>query len=604
MNLDNYEEMFKYNIYEAIKIKGVKKNDLTLTELMKLSRLDPANTPNNPLLCDYDYVYKHAEEILLNNKIDYQQKQGVEQYYTLFRVLIDKYSLEEDYNKYLLDKSWPIKIKWSMFASELISFMTYSFDDRLIELLKRKEVMDYFKRYRFIYEHEKIEGFSHEGLEVFLNDFDFYSYYIDKPDRILKLINRHPKITIPDCILLDNEFIRKVSRTMKIENFYSDIETLGRDVGVNFYLDEHKKFCDYQVNNMKDGIIPYLFSEYDNEKEIVGVCDVCDNVSPYINQVAFRILEKYGEELPKKFFYQELTKYFVMGMLMSRNFEASPYNLLVDIETMVEFAKDNNHELEGKEIYDFLINFEDKSLDEIVRMYEDIKEVPIKDMLYDDWWKVKKTFIDEVNQRCFKASKGFKESLIDGFKCYDITDMDDVILVHNTGVMIDNSNGIDEMIEQVKTGHKHMISLSLQDKKHTNFYNKYCKDTIKFAYGELDANRVGIIYHDDAYSFLEPERVEFGNISYKRTFYTVDSLLEKTRNFNEIVYVIMNKPYMPIGVICEGSISDVEKDVAERLGVPILYREKREKEVNDFRIERREKTKTYSRVPSINFFVD
>jgi len=56
-------------------------------------------------------------------------------------------------------------------------------------------------------------------------------------------------------------------------------------------------------------------------------------------QVVERIFKIRGVDfLPKKNVYVELSKYMIVGMYMSRNFQTDPYNLLIDIETLYEFA--------------------------------------------------------------------------------------------------------------------------------------------------------------------------------------------------------------------------------------------------------------------------
>ena len=62
---------------------------------------------------------------------------------------------------------------------------------------------------------------------------------------------------------------------------------------------------------------------------------------------------------------------------------------------------------------------------------------------------------------------------------------------------------LEKQMDAIKNGEMSTISLSLQDKKHNEFYIKdgnENKTTIKFAYGPLKKERVGIIRHEDAYS--------------------------------------------------------------------------------------------------------
>ena len=91
-----YEEVVAVDIYRAIKMKCEEKDK-------EVDIFSIAKVPNNPILADYDWVFEHAEQLFCHCRINYQQYQGVEQYLTLFKVLINKYSLEQDYCEYNQD---------------------------------------------------------------------------------------------------------------------------------------------------------------------------------------------------------------------------------------------------------------------------------------------------------------------------------------------------------------------------------------------------------------------------------------------------------------------------------------------------------------------
>lgn len=78
-------------------------------------------------------------------------------------------------------------------------------------------------------------------------------------------------------------------------------------------------------------------------------------------------------------------------MFISRNYETDPYNVLIDIETLDEFANQNNRYLRGYNIYDFLVNYESKSVFKIIEFYLKNKDLLLREMLYYDWlgylWK-------------------------------------------------------------------------------------------------------------------------------------------------------------------------------------------------------------------------
>lgn len=601
--MNEYEDVVQYDIYGAIKIKGELKQDFsTFEEIFQARRNEPTKIPNNPLLTDYNWVYEHAEELFCRNIFDYQQNQGVEEYFTLFKALINKYPLEEDYIKYINGNFSGIELKWGLFAVKLIEFISYSFDDRLLQLLNKEEVKNYFLKYSGLYTADKIMSFDHIGIEYFLQNNYYSSYYTKDYKNLIRLIHKHPKITVPDKLMLDKKVIEVMCRTHHIEDFYFELNFIREQVSDLSYLEEHRKYCDEQVENIESGILPCYKEKYKKSKERITLDDL-DSFNSMEKQVVERIFKISGVDfLPKKNVYEELSKYMIVGMYMSRNFQTDPYNLLIDIETLYEFAVKNDIELQGQYIYEFLTHFESKQTKEIIDIYNYSKTLPLMEILYDDWNNVKIKFVNELNLKMFNPSNVKTKYTIGGIKCFDILEIEEPILVHNTAISIDNSEKIKEMIDRITTGSKYRLCLSVQDKNHYDFYEEELtknKKTIKLAYGPMVPDRVGTICHEDAYS-IGAEDVEVDNYEYTRKLYTLKSLMESTKNYNEIVYIIDHKPFLPIGVICEDDITTEELQVAQALNIPVLYRKK--KQVLDKTINQENSGKQYSYVAEKNLF--
>lgn len=601
--MNEYENTLRYDIYSAIKIKGEQKQEFsTVEELLHAYDNDPAKISNNPLLTNYEWVYEHAEELFCRNIFDYQQKQGVEEYFTLFKALISKYSLEEDYLKYINGEFNGIDLKWGFFAIKLIEFISCAFDDRLVQLLNKEEVKNYFLRYPGVYTQDKIEIFDCIGIEKFLKYNYYFSYYTENYENLINLIRKHPKITVPTNLMLDRKVIEGMCRTHHIEDFHFNLNFIREQVCDLSYLEEHRKYCDEQVENIENDILPCYQEKYKDSKEMIALQDL--SMFNYMEkQVVERIFEFNAVDiLPKKIVYQELSKYMIVGMYMSRNFETAPYNLMIDIETLYEFAIKNNIELQGGLIYEFLTSFESKSLKEIIDIYNFSKTLPLMEVLYDDWNDMKVNFVNELNLKMFNPINADSKYIIDGIKCFDISEIEEPIIVHNTGVCIDNVEKIYEMVEKIKTGFKYTLCLSVQDQNHNDWYEEELtrnKKTIKLAYGPLEHNRVGTIHNEDAYS-IGAEDVEIDNYKYIRNLYTLKSLMDNTKKYNEIVYVINQKPFLPIGVVCEDDITTEELQVAKMLNAQILYR-KRKQVINQI-INQENSSKQYSYLAEKSLF--
>ena len=574
-----YEDVLRFDVYDAIQLKANQNipKEETMQEKMERWKNEPSKVSNNPLLLDYDYVYNHAEYLFVNCMLDYQQNQGTEAYYTLFKVLRDKYSMEDDYNSYLYGKSKDIHHKWWLFVSKFVEFFTYAFDERLEELLNKDDFTSYFFRYPEIYDKEVLSGFGYIGVaKLFEVSDNLCSSYLD--NSLISLMRKHPKLKIPQSILMNEELIKNMARTTSISHFYFNMIFVTENCSGYYYMQEHKKYCDDQMKSIKDGILPCLEKDYLNSDDEVrnGKQHIYQTLK---SQVFNRIFERNNVDvLDKKYFYQEFSKYIIMGMFISRNFEKYQYNLLIDIETLYDFAKQNNISLKGNDIYEFLLSFEDKSVFEIIEFYESQKNRPLIEVLYDDWESQKEAFVKEINSNIFNLEQVKPSITANGIPYYDITDITSPILVHNTSVRIDDSKNIEQLIKIVQTGYIGNISLSLHDSSHQKFYEKEVnknKKTIKFLYGKIEPRRVGTIYHTDAYTQGKTE-IEWENHKYIRTLYTLKDFLEQTINYNEIVYTIEGTPFMPIGVICEDEITEEEVEVAIKLGIKLFLRQKKE----------------------------
>ena len=68
--------------------------------------------------------------------------------------------------------------------------------------------------------------------------------------------------------------------------------------------------------------------------------------------------------------------------------------------------------------------------------------------------------------------------------------------------------------------------------------------------------------------------------------------MNRTSAYNEINYIIDEKPYLPIAILCEEEITLDEIEFAKKIGVPILYRKEKS---NDNRMDKVGKGYTYKR---------
>ncbi len=379
---------------------------------------------------------------------------------------------------------------------------------------------------------------------------------------------------IPEYLLRDDTIIKRISKTYNIHEFYFFLNEVADKIFEPFYLDEHSRFCDEEITKCEDGILPkYLERDYPDTLTL----DIAKTIFSYNEfDVIKRIFARREDEsLETRQVLRELSKYIIIGMLISRNFKTDPTNLLIDITTLYKFAKEHDRKLKGEALYQVLLEYESKTPEEIIEIYNRCKDLPLQEVFYDDWKNQERAFVDELNDSIYLPNR---EDEIDknGVAYIDIDDLDVPLLVHNTGIPIHDKIAKEKLVKDISSGTHPLgyICMSLQDKDHTKFYDRFNCRTIKFIYGKLNPNRVGIVSHNDAYS-LSPNEISTLNPGVARGLYTIESLLDQTSMFNEITYSISgggSSPLYPIGVICIDTITEEEKDMAETLGVPILLR--------------------------------
>lgn len=581
---------FLKDVYAFIKEKAKEEEHL-------FSDNNPAKIENNPLLADFDYIYQHAEYLFCFCIFDYQNYQKADQYFTLFKVLTTKYSLEEDYNTYIVSDPRVLDLKWERFCSELYSFLYHAMQDErvLIEVINKKEVIDYFTRYSYLYDHNALfRDSTATACSELLKYSQFHSYYLYHPRDLIYLMKKYPFIKVPPDVMLNTNIIQNVTHEIDMYKFYSMLYYVGEQVSEYHYLEEHKKYLDEQINNIKDGILPYFYDAYLKSNHHISIYDIRSFAYRWnfnVNRMCNIFNEKGTNKLKKDTLFQALTKEYLLDIYISRHFETYPDNLIIDIETLTKFAKENHKVLKGQIVYDFIANYKEKSIDEIIQFYNASKNLNIKEILYDDWNKQIESFISELNETILLPEKiedyevhllneeGKQKLTASDVKIFDITNIDAPILVHNTSVSKENQEAIDKTLQQIKTGYKERLCLSLQDKNHTEFYTESfveeAKDKeIKFVFGKMEANRVGIVCHEDAYS-IGIDTVEFENFGYIRSLYTVQSLLDHTTRYNEIDYLISHKPFLPVALLCENKINDYDINLASKLNISIFFREKK-----------------------------
>lgn len=180
--------------------------------------------------------------------------------------LIEKYNMDEDYNEFLNNSRYFVfEFKWRKFACLLVDFFAHAFDHNevLDDLFCRTDFIDYFFKYPKIYTHKVLEFFAYNGIHKLLNYEEFSSYYLENPDELIHLMRINPKLEVPAKLFSDARF-QKIAHDINVENFYFNMRFVWENSSGIHCLEEHQRFCDYQMMNVNQGILPGLRKEYES----------------------------------------------------------------------------------------------------------------------------------------------------------------------------------------------------------------------------------------------------------------------------------------------------------------------------------------------------
>lgn len=587
---DNYDDLYN-EVLESMRKKAKKVYFKSLNKYSHHLDTSPEKISHHPLLLDFDWIYQNVENIFFDHRLDYQQFQGFKEYYFFFKVLTKKYSLEIDYQGYYNGKYdiRYLKFKWQNFAYNLADFFSIAPQDVLEKLFLQEDFREYFIRYAELFNDElMLEKFPNFILKY----YPYKTLYENNATSLLKFLERYPKVVLPIDVFLNGSLIKAISHNVDTDIFYYNLYILGHDYVHIPYIDEHQRFIAKQIEGIKNGILPYFQDAYEKAN------DYCyygnnHNYDKYDNKI-FDSIEDLP--MPKLEYYQKLSKYYLIELVISSLFETAYYNLLVDMETLVIYVKENRKEIQGFSYYKFLINIENESLEDIIKFYQQVKDLNLKEIFYDDWNSQKEDLIQELNANILDP-KTLEIRYRDGIAYYDITNIDKYLIIHAELDVkihdIDFFKKLKELKEEIISPKKAYISLSIQDKAHQSSYNDCYGAFITLVYGPLKPERVGTIYHEDAYT-EGLQNVDIENSEFIRRIYTLEDLMAETYNFNELVYAINRTPFYPIGILAN-EVTPLIKEASNILELPIFFRdptmskEKRVKTYNPNRIRKRYK---------------
>lgn len=177
-------------------------------------------------------------------------------------------------------------------------------------------------------------------------------------------------------------------------------------------------------------------------------------------------------------------------------------------------------------------------------------------------------------------------TIIDNTPVIDITEMKDFrLLARSQGLFY-----LDEAIPRLDAGLKMDISMSLFDNNHLSAFGdtggKLDKNEVIFGYSDVSAESILHALPEDAFTnycdrsnYIKKEALISATSQYVPTYIDIKSFLNQTDIMNEIkvrakVNGVNNRgepAFMPSYILCRDEIRDLDRQVAEEYGIPIVY---------------------------------
>ena len=340
--------------------------------------------------------------------------------------------------------------------------------------------------------------------------------------------------------------------TQKIENgLILQNSCLFNASFINKYLDilniQERR---YYINQLKENnyslyekVNSIIFKEYD---KIFN-----DGFDEYIEK--YKKFIKLDDNKIKEILSSKLYEIF-----MDRYFEDFPYNIIINIQSMLEFNKKVSIlDEERVQLYQSILNFKAFSLENEKDIYLNMPK-DIGSYLYEDFRKCQNYAYNLINKEIINIQNlGCKQ--VNGVNVYYLDGENFIMPVHVPKYKRDENISWNETFEE-KT-----LSVSLIGNHFLGTYrNPY--EYILLGFNHININDIMHIYHTD--SFTKGEKLT----DKVNELYIPEELLKKTKGFNEILIAqnSQNKKLKPSCVVCYDNFTENDLRNAKTLDIPIL----------------------------------
>ena len=358
-------------------------------------------------------------------------------------------------------------------------------------------------------------------LNEFLTENEYLNDFL-KLD--ISIINRFVEngLKLPSNIYTNKEFLNKYLEIQNIEISRIYLENLSLN---NIYAYEilDKLVCD----------------KYDNEVRKINLNNEYGNI---------KISSDYANNKIQK---------RILDMLIDKNFQDLTDNVLINLQTIVNFNKKNKIIPEERILlYKDILNFSNLTLENQKMLYFRLNK-KYRQYLYDDFRTCQDFSYDKLNNNFINLEK-INKSSTNKADIYELKGEEFYIPIHTTSTRRKQINEI----TSAWTERNDTLSISIiSDKLLTTYQNP--KEYVAFGFNKINKQDIMHVYHSDSFTSHSygTERVN--------EILNPKELIEATNGYNEIL-IDEKENLKPDYIICYDEILDEDIMLSKKMNIPIV----------------------------------
>ncbi|MCI9110568.1 MAG: hypothetical protein HFH47_02000 [Bacilli bacterium] len=439
----------------------------------------------------------------------------------------------------------------------------------IVELLLSLDTNDKIK----ILKNEIFRNFLLSNFPLFTSVIDGLGKDLDYlcDDDFAHLIVASDIICISNLMMCSNENINQfLSKDIIIDYLYSNIEeikyflsskTLNLDFVKRFFsilLSNDKttiKYLIYFNEDMQDLIFNYKKGSSLEEKLEYNINNI-DEVLGLLPNYLKLYQQTYDEDFLND--AQEFSKKHLISMIVDYFFHLKLYELKSKVKSILEYAFYGKSNISDYKlgIYSLLSNLEELDILEIKRLYKLLGDIDLE----NDYLETRNCCYKELNDSLFKGNVFDKTidthlSKIYGRTVCVLDGEEFFMLVHST--QTNREQGALPDMSNMTT-----YSCSLISDEHLLTHLDPSLNII-LGYDSLDINNINSLYETKAFTQFQSKGIP--------RLYSPQQLIEKTRGYNELVYLDKEHSFRPSYIVCYDEIKIGDLEASDLLGnIPLV----------------------------------